>query len=544
MEDIEDLVLHSDRTVRSTENPNLPAIRKNFKNKAAKTKIYDPEALAEVPRGESTVPGSQKVCVVTFGCAHNVSDSEFMMGQLVEYGYELVDSAMTADAVVLNSCTVKNPSEQAVIRMIEEYKQLNKPIIVSGCVPQGERGLKGLENVSLLGVTQIDRVVEVVEEALKGNQVILLEKKELPQLDLPKIRRNKYIEILPINTGCLGNCTYCKTKHARGHLGSYTPSELLRRITRATDEGVCEIWITSEDTGAYGLDINTNIAELLTNVVNELRPNIMLRVGMTNPPYILKHLETIANVLRHHQVYGYLHIPVQSGSNTVLERMNREYTREDFTYIVDYLRANVPMLSFATDIICGFPGETEEEHQETVALLSKYRFEFVNISQFYPRPGTIAARMKQLEGKVKKARSKQISEIFNEYRSTEKHKGKVQRVWFSERENNKHIGDICVGHLKDYTKVTAPFSPKLFGKSFMMHVTICKKWHVEGEIFFDSQKDETISDTYIVKKKREIKIGLLLCSFFLKIYNSLSSMVLMFPLVLLVLAVILKLLII
>ena len=159
--------------------------------------------------------------------------------------------------------------------------------------------------------------------------------------------------------------------------------------------------MTSEDTGAYGLDIGTNISELLVEFVEAMPSDLMLRIGMTNPPYILEHLPTIAEVLNHPQVFGFLHVPVQSGSNAVLERMNREYTAEDFMTVSQYLIKNCPKLTIGTDIICGFPGETNEDHKKTLEVLDELKLPVVNISQFYPRPGTIAARMKQMDTKGK-----------------------------------------------------------------------------------------------------------------------------------------------
>lgn len=349
----------------------------------------------------SVIPGVQKVYLKTFGCSHNVSDSEFMMGQLVDYGYLLTDKPEESDIIVLNSCTVKNPTQAALMRLVSDSKTLMKPVVVTGCVPQGDKKIDTLQTVSMLGVTQIDRVVEVVEETLKGNVVHLLEKKPLPSLDLPKIRKNRFIEIIPINTGCLGNCTYCKTKHARGHLGSYKKEEIIKRMKKAYSEGVKEIWMTSEDTGAYGLDINSNISELLIEFVEAMPKDLMLRIGMTNPPYILEHLEIIDSVLNHPRVFGFLHVPVQSGSDTVLERMNREYTADDFKTVCGHLMKKCPQLTIGTDIICGFPGETDKEHEMTLDLLRQFKIPVVNISQFYPRPGTIAARMKQLDTKSK-----------------------------------------------------------------------------------------------------------------------------------------------
>ena len=162
----------------------------------------------------------------------------------------------------------------------------------------------------MIGVTQIDRVVEVVEEALKGHIVKLLAKKELPLLDLPKIRKNQYVEIIPLSTGCLGSCTYCKTRHARGKLGSYDPKAIVDRVRQAIEEGVIEIWLTSEDTGAYGRDIGTSLPELLKKIIDVMPSPTMLRVGMTNPPYILEHLDAMADILNHPRVYSFLHVPV------------------------------------------------------------------------------------------------------------------------------------------------------------------------------------------------------------------------------------------
>lgn len=228
----------------------------------------------------NNIPGTQKVFLKTYGCSHNTSDSEYMMGLLSEYGYKFVEDFGDSDVCVINSCTVKNPSQEAFVNYVQRAKQTGKKVVVAGCVPQGERNLKGLEDCSMIGVTQIDRIVEVVEETLKGNQVKLLAKKELPALDLPKIRRNELIEIVPINTGCLGSCTYCKTKHARGKLGSYSPEAIVHSCLKATKEGVKEIWLTSEDTGAYGRDINTDLPHLVMEIIKNLPEDIMIRIGI------------------------------------------------------------------------------------------------------------------------------------------------------------------------------------------------------------------------------------------------------------------------
>ena len=250
---------------------------------------------------EKNVPGTQKIWVRTYGCSHNVADSETMSGLLDQYGYDLVSNKSDADLWLVNSCTVKDPSEAVFSNLVRKGKQEGKKIVIAGCVPQGDS--KIFPDTSVVGVHSLGRVVEVVEETLKGNTIRLLQtKKRLPSLSLPKIRRNRLIEIIPLSTGCLGSCTYCKTKHARGVLGSYPPSEILKRVEQSIHQNVTEIWLSSEDTGAYGRDINETLPSLLHSITKlldenaEKHPNVMLRVGMTNPPYILDHLDEISKM--------------------------------------------------------------------------------------------------------------------------------------------------------------------------------------------------------------------------------------------------------
>lgn len=408
------------------------------------------------------LPGQQNIYVKTYGCAHNSSDSEFMMGLLQDYGYTLTDSLEGADACVINSCTVKGPSQDSAVNLVKSAKQQGKAVVLSGCVPTGDASLAGsLEGVSMLSVTQLDRVVEVVEEALAGHTVSLLgHRRALPSLDLPKVRKNKYVEIIPISGGCLGNCSYCKTKHARGKLSSYSEEAIIARALQAAGEGISEVWLTSEDTGAYGLDIATNIANLLEHVADALPPKVMLKLGMTNPPYMLAHIDRVAKVMKRPNVFEFLHIPVQSGSDSVLRAMVREYTSGDFRHLVDGLRAQVPELLVATDIICGFPSEGEEDHQASLDLVRDYKFPILNISQFYPRPGTAAAKLKRLPGNVVKGRSTEMTKLFESYSTWGHLVGRWQRVWFCDTDE-KH--NQTVGHTKGYAKVVVPRDDSLLG---------------------------------------------------------------------------------
>jgi threonylcarbamoyladenosine tRNA methylthiotransferase CDKAL1 len=436
------------------------------------------------------IPGTQTIYMKTFGCSHNQSDSEYMAGQLSAFGYSLSDNQDEADLWLINTCTVKSPSQSAMDTLITKCKLAKKPLVVAGCVPQGSQNIKELEGVSIVGVQQIDRVVEVVEETLKGHEVRLLNRKTLPALDLPKVRKNKFVEILPINVGCLGACTYCKTKHARGHLGSYTIDSLVARVQSVVNDGVKEIWLSSEDTGAYGRDIGVNLPKLLTAIVEVLPPDgsTMLRIGMTNPPYILEHLKEIADVLRHPSVYSFLHVPVQSGSDAVLSAMKREYTVGEFRTVVDTLTELVPGMHIATDIICGFPGETDENFAETVKLIEDYKFPQVHISQFYPRPGTPAARMKKVPSGTVKKRSRELTNVFESFTPYDGMEGKVERIWITEIATD---GIHLVGHTKGYMQVLVVGPVTMIGTSAIVKITSVGRWSVFGEVYFETLKNET-----------------------------------------------------
>ncbi|KAH9401220.1 Threonylcarbamoyladenosine tRNA methylthiotransferase [Tyrophagus putrescentiae] len=363
-----------------------PRYRKEDLEDEAETKDEDTSNPNTTTEYRSFLPGKYSIYLKTWGCTHNSSDSEYMAGLLSQAGYRIVEDRAAADLWLLNSCTVKNPAEDHFRNEITAATAAGKRLVVAGCVPQSDYRKEPayLRRLSIIGVQQIDKVVEVVEQTLQGNTVRYLSmakdrdgsgrKTGGASLAMPKVRRNPLVEILSINTGCLNECTYCKTKHARGKLGSYRPEEIVSRAVAAFAEGVRELWITSEDTGAYGRDIGTNLPALLNELVKVIPSGCRLRIGMTNPPYILEHLEAMAAILRHPRVYAFLHIPVQAGADEVLADMKRQYCIDDFCTIVDFLKQRVEGITIATDIICGFPTETAANFEESLRLIERYRF--------------------------------------------------------------------------------------------------------------------------------------------------------------------------
>ncbi|XP_068530828.1 threonylcarbamoyladenosine tRNA methylthiotransferase isoform X5 [Anas acuta] len=465
LEDIEDIVSAQDPKPHDRQ-----FVRKNVFPKVRKRSSQQNTQTDDDPPSDSIIPGVQKIWIRTWGCSHNNSDGEYMAGQLAAYGYKITDNSAEADLWLLNSCTVKNPAEDHFRNSIKKAQEGNKKVVLAGCVPQAQPRQDYLKGLSIIGVQQIDRVVEVVEETIKGHSVRLLGQKKDngkrlggARLDLPKIRKNPLIEIISINTGCLNACTYCKTKHARGDLASYPIEELVDRAKQSFQEGVCEIWLTSEDTGAYGRDIGTDLPTLLWKLVEVIPEGAMLRLGMTNPPYILEHLEEMAKILNHPRVYAFLHIPVQSASDSVLMDMKREYCVADFKRVVDFLKEKVPGITIATDIICGFPGETDEDFQETMKLVEQYRFPSLFINQFYPRPGTPAAKMHQVPAAVV---------------------GERQRVLVTEESFDSNY---YVAHNPFYEQVLVPKDPVLMGKMVEVNIYEAGKHFMKGQPVSDAR---------------------------------------------------------
>lgn len=354
--------------------------------------------------------------IETYGCSHNFADSEQMAGLLKKAQFEPVESSEEglegADIIIVNTCTVKGRTVDKFFTRLESLKQEYpyKVIIVAGCIPQTEQ--ERLKEYPLIGTKQIHNVVQVVEEALNNNIIRALEMGEMPPLNLPKIRKNPIVEIIPIGRGCLSACTFCKTKHARGNLQSYPVQEILETAMRAVNQGVREIWLTSQDTMCYGFDIKTNLANLLKDLV-KVPGKFKIRIGMGNPVHLLKFKDELIPLLNHPKVFRFIHLPSQSGSNNVLEKMKRGNTNEQYIQLVEGIRSQVPDITLATDIIVGFPGETEEDFWETLNLIRAMNPDIVNISRFWGRPKTAAAKMKQLPPDTVKHRCKVLTDIFH-----------------------------------------------------------------------------------------------------------------------------------
>jgi threonylcarbamoyladenosine tRNA methylthiotransferase CDKAL1 len=345
----------------------------------------------------------------TFGCSLNKSDSEIMIGLLLEKGFTMVAQAEKAEVQIVNTCTVKGTTERNVLRFLDALKSLKRPIVVAGCLPQVSPDK--LDGYGLLGPNELMHIVEVVEETMNENPVRFLGNDRLLRPALPRKRQNPVIEIVPISSGCLGSCSYCIVKKARGNLISYEIALIVKQIRQALREGVKELWLTAQDTGCYGSDEGTSLVKLLREVVS-LEGDFLVRVGMMNPNFALEMKDDLSQILKDPKMFRFLHIPVQSGSDRILKIMGRSYTVSQFKEAVESYRRQVPDITISTDVICGFPGESKEEFMESVELIRNVKPDVLNVSRFWPRPGTPASSLAQLPEEEKKHRTEYMLAMF------------------------------------------------------------------------------------------------------------------------------------
>ncbi|MEM4267523.1 MAG: tRNA (N(6)-L-threonylcarbamoyladenosine(37)-C(2))-methylthiotransferase [Candidatus Woesearchaeota archaeon] len=355
-----------------------------------------------------------RIYIKTFGCSANQSDSEIMEGILVDSGTEIVHCIENADMVVVNTCTVKSATEVGVIRYLKRLPKI--PVVVTGCLAQARPEL--FTDYTVLGTYHIHRIKDAVLSALanKPEKYLNMEHDEQmmkrKKLELPYVRKNKVIEILPISVGCLGECSYCHTKFAKGRLVSFREYDVVNRAKKAIAEGAKEIWLTSQDTAAYGIDTGTNLVSLLEKLV-KIDGDFHIRLGMANPEHIMPLKKRLSYILKNDKMFKFLHIPVQSGNDRILGLMERKYTTKDFIETISYFRREIPKITISTDIICGFPGETDKEFLDTLKLVEEVKPGVLNISRYSQRPGTKSAALKPQAGSVIKSRSRAATKLFS-----------------------------------------------------------------------------------------------------------------------------------
>lgn len=354
-----------------------------------------------------------KFYLETYGCQANKSDSEIITALLNLEGYRQVKREKDADVLIFNTCYVKQSTQNRIINRLKEIKKLKKRVIVSGCMP--EISPETIRKILPKSILVSARNVHHLSEAIKRKKDFL-GKPEFDKTLLAKCPASSTYTI-QISEGCPNKCSYCAAKLARGHIHSFPEENILEEARKAISKGYKIIHIASQDNAAYGLDKNKiSLLPQLLNKLTQLHGNFMIKVGMMNPVHLLPILDNLIFSYQSPKIMKFIHVPVQSGSDGILKDMNRKYTLAEFKKIISSFRKTIPDISISTDVIVGYPTETEEDFKKTLNLIKTLKPEILNISRYSKRPNTPAEHLRQLSTQELKHRSIILTDIYKKYK--------------------------------------------------------------------------------------------------------------------------------
>lgn len=387
-----------------------------------------------------------KVYLEVYGCTANKSDATIIKGCIHhDTPFTFTDSLDLADLVILVTCTVIGTTEQRMIHRLRIFKKLGKKVVVTGCMAsvQVEKIQAILPHAIIVPPNNVHMIVSAIDSSLK--QIEYLEKPHAPKFF------DSLIAPISISEGCQYNCTYCITHLARGKLQSYPENMLLQDVRTAIQQGCKEIQLTAQDTASYGRDSESSLPQLLSRLCS-LQGQYRYRIGMMNPRSLKDHIRDIIKIYSYEQVYRFIHLPVQSGDDEILQLMQRGYTSEEYRRCLSQIRKNIADISLATDIIVGFPSETEEQFQHSIDLLTSIKPDIVNITRYSARPQTKAKAMKdRIPTDIVKDRSKRLTTLIQQISlaRNQAYIGQEVRVLTIEKGKNSTI----VGRTKNYKPV-------------------------------------------------------------------------------------------
>lgn len=401
----------------------------------------------------------KKVAFCSLGCKVNQYETNAMAQKFIEHGYEVVEFDEYADVYIVNTCTVTNVADRKSRQMLRRAKEINKDatLVACGCYAQvAKEELKKIPEIDLIiGNNEKNDIIQIVENhiAQKGAEDLVSD--VMYKLDYVELGTTTYTEktraVIKVQDGCDRFCSYCLIPYARGHIRSRKIENVIEEIKKVVEEGINEVVITGIHIASYGRDFkgeNIGLIDLLEEI-NKIQGLHRIRLGSIEPTIITD--EFVERLSKLDKICDHFHLSLQSGCTETLKRMNRRYTTEEFKEVTKRLRAKFPNAALTTDIIVGFPGETDEEFNTTYEFLKEIAFYKMHIFKYSQRKGTKAAVMpNQVDGKIKEERSKKLIELSNEneYNYNKKYIGKQVEVLFEERE-----GEYLKGHTTNYIVV-------------------------------------------------------------------------------------------
>ena len=399
-----------------------------------------------------------KVAFYTLGCKVNQYETNGMIQRFKENGYQIVNFEEKADIYIINTCTVTNMSDKKSRQMIRRTKEMNSDSIVVavGCYAQvGKDKLEEIEEIDLiLGTDEKKNIIEYIEKYLEENKKIESISDVMHQIEFSDFGVVDYTEktraVIKVQDGCDRFCTYCIIPYARGRVRSRKPESIIEEITSIASKGIKEVVITGIHIASYGKDFKEEYRLIdLLEEINKIDGIERIRLGSLEPTLIKE--DFVERLIKLEKICNHFHLSLQSACTDTLSRMNRKYTIEEFINCTELLRKYYKDVSLTTDVIVGFPGESNEEFNVTYENLQKISFYKMHIFKYSPRKGTKAAIMpNQIDGNIKEQRSNKLIDMSNknEVEKNKSYLGKVVEVLFEEPE-----GEYIKGHTTNYITV-------------------------------------------------------------------------------------------
>lgn len=411
-----------------------------------------------------------KFYIETYGCTANMGNSKEAVAALLKMGH-LPVSLEEADIIIVNTCAVTEKTERKIKRRLRQIR--GDRLVIAGCMAAAMPGaLEDIKSRKRVGILGRSAAREIADHFSK------VQSSDLRCQAASRSSLQDLCGIVNIAEGCRGGCSYCIVRNARGRLISRSPDEVVELVQKLLLQGAIEIQLAAQDTAAYGLDIGTSLPELLQRIT-EIPRRFMVRVGMMNPDTAMPISKELADAFHNPKVYRFLHMPVQSGSDRILESMGRRYSAGDFLGIIDDFRKSVDDISIITDVIAGFPGETETDFRQTMYLMSRMQPDKANITRYSSRPGTPASLMYDMPDRIKKDRSRELTRLWLEMAAcrNRRYEGKILEALVTESGR----GNTMKARAMNYTGIVIEGKPAL-GSIVKVDVTGSNAFYLTGRM--------------------------------------------------------------
>ncbi len=467
---------------------------RNDEQELALQKQYMKKAAAYVESLRGQLGHKPLCCVTTFGCQMNARDSEKLAGILTQIGYELTDLEENADFVIYNTCTVRDNANQRVYGRLGFLNSMKKKkphlkIALCGCMMQEasviEKLHKSYRFIDLIfGTHNLFKFAQLLVTMYESDRCVIDIWDETDQIveELPAVRKFSYKSGVNIMYGCNNFCSYCIVPYVRGRERSRDPEEILHEIERLVDDGVVEVMLLGQNVNSYGknLDVPITFAGLLRRI--EQIDGLKRIRFMTSHPKDLS--DELIDVMKEStKICRHLHLPLQAGSDRILQAMNRNYTKEQYLRLVDKLKTAMPDIAITTDIIVGFPGETKEDIDETIDVVKKVGFDNAFTFIYSKRTGTPAASMdNQVPENVVKSNFERLLSAVQE---TAKEKAALMQGKIMEalaEEINEQDSRLLTGRLSNNMLVHFPADPSMLGKLVTVSLDECHGFYYTGHM--------------------------------------------------------------